>query len=299
MHHPENDSSDGSQISNEHGGRLVLILRFSASLCLAGWAWVHLYWEGPLGVLLWSDNTLEWAKQLGYSWNEFVGTGANDGLIQRLQRGIGWTLLLAAAGAVLVRSPGKTAWAMGIIGSLLLFLIGDAKYLASQQQLPMLIEHGGQMLSPILFVLALSYGPRHRVTVIVAVAAVVLTFAGHGCYAIGLWPTPSTFFAMTAVILGTDYDASVLFLRIAGGLDFGVCVALLVPPFRRGGAAYATAWGFFTAIARPAAGMSIGLNYFGADQYLHEAILRTPHFLIPLYLFYVWRPSSDVQPTLH
>ena len=51
-----------------------------------------------------------------------------------------------------------------------------------------------------------------------------------------------------------------------------------------------------TALARPVAGMSLSLNYWGADQFLHEAVLRAPHFLIPLYLFFLWCSRSRNAP---
>ena len=47
--------------------------------------------------------------------------------------------------------------------------------------------------------------------------------------------------------------------------------------------------------------MSLSLNYWGADQFLHEAVLRAPHFLIPLYLFLLWKkpasaPAAEANP---
>ena len=53
-----------------------------AFLCLLGWAWVHLYWEAPYGILLWQDVTFRLAEGFGIGWDDFVGSGANDGLIQ-------------------------------------------------------------------------------------------------------------------------------------------------------------------------------------------------------------------------
>ena len=61
---------------------LLLCLRVSAFLCFAGWTWVHYYWEAPYGALVWDDSTYALAESLGFSWDEFVGTGADDGLVQ-------------------------------------------------------------------------------------------------------------------------------------------------------------------------------------------------------------------------
>jgi hypothetical protein len=159
----------------------------------------------------------------------------------------------------------------------------------------MFVEHGGQMLMPILLVLALRLGAAHRLTIGTAMLALIMTFAGHGSYALGFWPTPGNYYAMTTVVLGVDYPVAKAILRTAGALDFLVCLGICFPLMRSASALYATVWGFLTAIARPVAGMSWGLNYWGADQYLHEAVLRAPHFLIPLFLFLIWRAPGAAE----
>lgn len=268
---------------------LVLLLRLGAFLCLAGWTWVHFYWEAPYGVLLWHDATYEIASRLGVSWEQFVGSGANDGFVQTWMSRTAWVYLICTILTLTVRKGSWFQMTGLVLGAGMLTLLSYAKYLSAQQQLPMFIEHGGQMLMPLLLVLSLALGVRHRVTMILAMVAVVMTFAGHGCYAIGWWPTPSNFYAMTSVILNVEFETAKAFLRTVGTLDFVVCLGLFVPWIRRPAALYAALWGLATAIARPVAGMSWGLNYWGADHFLHEAVLRSPHWIIPLYLFCLWR----------
>lgn len=275
---------------------LTLCLRLGAFLCFAGWTWTHLYWEGPYGVLLWNEATFALAERIGIDWDEFVGSGAGDGLVQEWIGGIGWLYLACTALALTVKKKSRIQMGFLIAGSGLLLVLAYAKYVASLRQLPMFVEHGGQVLIPVLLVMALALGARHCVTVITAMVALVMTFAGHGCYAMGWWPTPGTFYAMTSVILRADHDTAELFLRVAGVLDFAVCVGILFPVTRVPCVLYAAAWGFLTALARPVAGMSLDLNYWGADQFLHEAVLRAPHFLIPLYLFFLWRKPRGKAP---
>jgi len=280
---------------------LLLVLRIGAFCCFAGWAWVQCYWEGPYGVLLWQDETYALAERFGIGWDEFVGTGADDGLVQKWLGRIGWLYLIGAIVALTARNKSWFQLAYLIIGSGLLMVLSYAKYLGAQRQLPMFVEHGGQMLMPAILVLALVYGVRHRVTLITAVVAVVMTFAGHGAYALGYhWPTPANFFGMTALILHVDSDTARSILQVAGVLDLLVCIALLIAisPIRRGAALYAVVWGFLTAIARPVAGMSADLNYWGADQYIHEAVLRAPHFMLPLFLFLVWQQSITADKSI-
>ena len=275
---------------------LVFTLRLGAFLCFAGWSWVHYYWEAPYGVLVWNDTTYDLARRFGVDWDEFVGTGASDGWVQTWLARVVWLYLICMVLTVTVRRRSWFQMAGLVVGTGMLAVLSYAKYASAQRQLPMFIEHGGQMLMPLLLVMSLSLGPRHRVTVITAVIAVVMTFAGHGSYAFGLWPTPSNFYAMTSVILRVDYDVATAFLRTVGILDFIVCVGIFIPWTRRACAAYAVAWGFLTAIARPVAGMSWSLYYWGADQYVHEAVLRSPHWIIPLYLFVLYRRSPDPLP---
>ena len=59
--------------------RCTLLLRLAAFFCFAGWTWVHYYWEGPIGVLLWDEHVYRWMEHLGVSWEAFVGSGAEPG----------------------------------------------------------------------------------------------------------------------------------------------------------------------------------------------------------------------------
>ncbi|WP_246112519.1 hypothetical protein [Allorhodopirellula solitaria] len=277
---------------------LVAVLRAAAFLCFAGWTWVHFYWEGPYGILLWQDGTYDFANRLGISWDEFVGTDNDEGWLQKWIARIRWLFLACTLLTVTVRPRSYVQMAGLVGGSLLLCVLSYAKYVASQRQLPMFVEHGGQILSPIVLVLALVLGPRHRITIGTAILAVVMTFAGHGSYAIGWWPTPGIFYGMTCVCLGVSYETANILLRGFGILDFAVCFALFIPGLRQPAAMYAVVWGLLTALARPVAGMSMSLNYWGADQFVHEAILRAPHFLLPLYLVILWRPRQEDEPAI-
>lgn len=270
-------------------GRLIGLLRLGAFLCFAGWTWVHFYWEGPYGALLWHDATYQFADGLGMDWDSFVGTGANDGFVQKWISRLWWPFLAFTILTLTTKRSSRAQMVCLCVGSLMLTVVSYAKYVQSHYQLPMFIEHGGQILMPVVLISGLVNGARHAATVAVAMLAVIATFVGHGCYACAIWPTPPSFFAIIAVILGTEHEVNRNLLFIAGLADFGVCVGIFIPALRQPSTLYAACWGFLTAVARPVAGMSTELNYFGADQYVHEAILRAPHFILPLYLFLVWR----------
>lgn len=275
---------------------LLWLLRFATGICLLGWAWVHLYWEGPYGILLWRSETFDWVAERGIDWEEFVGTGANDGLVQQW---LGWIGLFYLLGGIVAFTVRARSWVQLVVltgVTLLLVILAYAKFVASQYQPPMFIEYGGQMLSPVVLMLAVVCGVRHRATVGIAVLSVIMTFAGHGCYAIGWWPTPGNFYGMTSLTLGVGHDTAKLILLLAGVLDFVVCAALFIPAWKRAAALYAVIWGLLTALARPVAGMSWDLNYWGADHFLHETAVRAPHFLVPMFLYLVWRSSDPKTP---
>lgn len=282
--------SRGTMAPGTNHPPLLAVLRLGSFLCFAGWTWAHFYWQGPYGILLWRESTYALAERWGTSWDEFVGTGANDGVVQRWIGGIAWLYLGCCVLSLAARRKSRWQTAGLIGGAGLLAILSYAKYLGEQCQAPTFVEHGGQILMPALLASALSFGERHRATEVLAMVAIVATFAGHGAYALGMhWPTPANFLGMTRVILGVDGETARALLRVAGALDFAVCLGILLPVLRRPCALYAAAWGFLTSLARPWAGMSTELNYWGADQFLHEMALRAPHFLIPLYLFLLWR----------
>lgn len=263
---------------------LLLIFRGGTFLCLLGWAWTHFYWEGSYAVLVWNQTT----QGLAENWDDFVGSGADDGLVQRWLGVLAWLYLAGTVCALTVRRTSTYQLVPLLLSVMMLGFLFYAKYLGAQPQLPMLIEQGSQFLMPVLLVLGLKMGPGHPVVMNLAIIAVTLTFAGHGAYALGLWPIPSNYFSMTKVIFGWEAATTKVFLGVAGALDYLLCVGLLIPKLRIPSALYACFWGLATALARPVAGMSPELNFWGADHFVHEALLRAPHFLIPLYLAVFW-----------
>lgn len=134
---------------------LISVIRLGAFLCFAGWTWVHCYWEGSYGILLWQESTYQLASSVGVSWDEFVGSGSNDGFVQKWLARIGWLYLVCTILTLTVRKRSWIQMAALLGGSGLLVVLSYAKYVAAQRQLPMFVEHGGQMLMPVLLVFAL------------------------------------------------------------------------------------------------------------------------------------------------
>jgi hypothetical protein len=289
-----NDSPEQPDIEQNPADKALLwLLRISCCLCFAGWAWQHVYWDVPLGVVLWDPEVYDFMVGLGImDWDSFVGDGETESFVRRVVVAVGWFHAVLAVISLTVRKKSYVQLSLLGAGACLLTAVAYCKYVKALRQPAMLIEHGGQYLMPVILILALTCGLRSRAAIWTAVVAFCMTFAGHGAYAIGWAPTPGYFYGMVMVITKVGQELAHTILRTAGILDFIVCVAVFFPFTRRPAVMYAAVWGVLTALARPVAGMSTSLIWWGADQFLHQAIYRTPHFLIPVFLFLVWRTPA-------
>lgn len=267
--------------------QLVLLLRWGACCCFWGWAWQHLRWSTPYREILWNPailgSVVEW---FGLSWKDYVSSLAIGRWFDVLEKAIGVVHLVLGILCLTVRPSGRWRWFVAGSGSLLLGLLAYCKYLGSLRQWAQWIEYGSQVLIPVILVLALSLGVKNRWTIRTTILAIILTFLGHGAYAVGIFPVPGSFTAMVMNILHVDESFAMSLLSIAGWLDFAVCIAILFPWCRGYALAYATVWGLATAVARPLAGMRVSYDWWGADQYVHEMIYRVPHFALPIFLFF-------------
>jgi len=298
------DSTQSSPLSSpDHPGRdsfcwTAWVLRIGVCACFVGWAWQHLRWSVPYDAILWHPAYFNWlASTLDVSWETYVARVMTDHRILLGVRTIGLVYLALALMAVTAKRSSLIQLTCLAVGSVLLAAGALSQYVEAGHAKASLVEQGGQVLAPVVLVLALQRGVRDRMTIVLALVAFWTTFAGHGVYAMGLAPTPGHFYGLVNAILGSEEETTDVLLKTAGILDFIVCLGVLVPVFRSGCLAYAAFWGLVTALARPVAGMSTLAAWWGADQFLHEALLRAPHACMPLFLWLVlkrqphWRRS--------
>ncbi|PXA04784.1 hypothetical protein DDZ13_06350 [Coraliomargarita sinensis] len=277
----------------ENRCRLIGILRLGSCACFLGWAWQHLRWGGPYDAVLWNPNYCGWlADLLGVSWEAYVAEVVTDSRILFGVRLLGFFYAALAVVSITARRDRFVQLSFLALGSLGLAFLTFCKFINSGYVAAILVEQGGQVLAPWVLLLALQRGVKDHLTIGLAIIAFCATFVGHGIYAIGWAPTPGHFYGLTYGILRTGAEATDLFLKFAGVMDFLVCAALVVPPLRRIGLAYAALWGLLTSLSRPAAGMSLALPWWGADQFLHEAVYRMPHITLPIFLFLAFSSFS-------
>ena len=275
----------------------IWVLRLGVFGCFLGWAWQHLVWSAPYDAVLWNpDYAGRFATWLNLGWENYIAEFATDTRILITVRIVGFVYLLIAAASLVAKRSSLGSQSLLVLGSLMLACLFFCKYVESGYAIATFVEHGGQILAPISLLTALRRGIGDRWTILISVVGFWATFGGHGFYAIGFAPTPGNFYGLVHAITGLDADISELFLKTAGVLDFAVCVGVLVPFLRRVSLAYAATWGALTALARPIAGMSVDAEWCGADEFLHEAILRAPHVALPLFLLIIFsRKDNEIE----
>ncbi|EDM26950.1 hypothetical protein LNTAR_06894 [Lentisphaera araneosa HTCC2155] len=265
-------------IEPDSDNKLLFILRLSAFLCLFGWAWQHLLWKAPYSALIGQEGAF-----LHLADNQIALLTRLIGVAFLVMSGLCWTVKKENSGQIMT---------LAVAGLLLIFMF-FCRFVQVNYALPNFIEHGGQMLSPLLLILALKFGVRNRAVLASVILAFCMTFIGHGIYASGLYTTPLHFYALVEGSLALTGQPADIMIKTAGYLDFIICAALFCKPLRGYCMAYAVFWGAATALARPVAGMSLSLAFLGADQFLQQAIWRAPHALIPLFLFYYFAKSTE------
>jgi uncharacterized membrane protein YphA (DoxX/SURF4 family) len=280
---------------------VLLCLRLAACTLFLGRGYLYISEIGPLSAFFWNQDWL--GKPLealtGMSWEAY--SAHSEGFILAIQRSMGVLFLVAAVACWFVRGSGRK-WANGIVlaAAFCLFLYSLLRWSDSDFQIAMLLEHFLQWGTPLLLVL---FG-RLDMSLWRLMAAILIacTFIGHGLYALG-WGVPQNneFVNMTTRILGVDRGGALIFLHLAGVLDFLAPILLCFSKLRIPAAAYLTLWGLLTALARIASYWTPAEDYYGMHPWMAETIVRLPHGLVPLalMLLFIMMRDSRLPKTIH
>ncbi|MFK7968930.1 MAG: hypothetical protein AB8F95_01115 [Bacteroidia bacterium] len=148
---------------------------------------------------------------------------------------------------------------------------------------PYLVENTLRIILPwLLFHWHIAGFKRNGLSFYIAIAAIALTFLGHGWYAMGLVPVPGSFLHMTHESLGLSEAGSRTFLIIAGGLDMLVVLLVWFQKLRRPMLIYAAAWGIITALARITGNCYLDFPLDCLVDWFPEMLVRLCHGLVPL-----------------
>jgi hypothetical protein len=266
------------------------ILQWSAASVLFARGWQHLYWDAPFRTLLWDQAWMEGIIQtvFGMDWQAYVTHPNTDWWIQQLVFGTGVFYVLAGLVAITVQRWGRAGRVVLWISSFSLVLLAGLYCKEKFFFLGQFLEYALQFTAPaVLAWVAVAPERRfNRSLLLFLKVCIALTFTCHGLYAAGYYPRPGYFVFMVMSILGVDEVAAVYFLQVAAALDFILSVLIFLPGrVARIALAYAVFWGLSTTIARPWAYAYVATWDTVLLQWVHEAVMRFPHFLVPTLAF--------------
>jgi hypothetical protein len=270
--------------------RWLTLLKLCVSVTLVARGWLTWRWDSPIRGLVWQE---DWWTGLihqltGMTWSDFAT--ASDPWINQGLMVFGLILILGATLPWFV--SGKccpwTRWLLWPM-AFLLFLDSLARWVASDFDFGMAIEHALQMVTPIALFFATGKNVSlRRWSLLVSIAA-AMTFIGHGFYAAGIHPVPLSYQNMTMNILGVTQESAILFLSIVGWLDIVFAIGIFFKPARIVSLIYLVVWGAATASARIVAHFDVSLSGWALDPWAFETTVRTSHWLLPLLLLLLYR----------
>lgn len=269
-------------------------------LCLAfvgvsiGRAYQCIFWDLPIRSLLWNEG---WMPSIvsgifGLTWEEYLKHPNINSSIQGLVSSIGF-LLVFSSGLALLRF-GKRITKMSLHFSFgLLVFIAFLYHLEKFQTAGQFFEYSLQFMTPLI----LWYYVKNGVTKLwlaLLKVAIALTFISHGLYALGFYPVPANFVAMTIQILPLSQEAAVSLLMVVGILDliFSIGIFLKGWVFKIS-VWYCIIWGGLTTSARILANLDLTMFASTMHQWWFESVYRLPHFLIPLLLYLIWKTMQE------
>ena len=266
------------------------LFRAATVAVLCGRAWQHIAWDAPYRALLWNETLFGWFVRfcLGMSWDDYANNLTIGDTITQAIKVIGVLYALLALFVAFKRGPsrwldrGLVAAAFGL-GALALCDTIESSFRIGQ-----LMEHGLMVSAP-LVLRAWRLGRFERAWNTLRIA-LALTFVGHGLFAIGFYPVPGRFLDMTMALLRISEGNARWFLGAMGALDFLIALSLWGPQrVRRPFVAWASIWGFATAVARTATALGSIVLWDTLVQGLPETLVRLPHGLLPLALYWKLR----------
>lgn len=275
----------------------LLILQFGVSILLLSRGWLTWRWDSPIRELIWEEKW--WTPVLAkfdVTWGHFART-SDTWITPTLER-TGIFLMVSALIPLLAMVP-RLRWMRWLLIPAILILVLDAfsRWVGKDMQAGVAMEYALRVISPLALLIYLGRGVpllgiRRGIVVCLLLLASALTFTGHGLYAMGYYDVPLEFRMMTTEILPISEEASLTFLKAAGWLDFVVVALVFIPPTRLVALIYMMLWGGATSVARIWAYYEPTLPWNGLDPWLAEALVRTPHWVVPLWLILMMRKAK-------
>ena len=265
--------------------RLVQIATIGVFL---GRAWQHWRWDAPYRTLLWDEYWMSHIVSglLSWNWMEYVQSPAVDQFIQGSIRGTGLFYLCCGIAALCIKKAPRFSRLLLWLGAISLILLALLYCKERFFSIGQFFEYSLQCGSPLLLIYLSKHLNPSKSILLLTKIAIAATFTAHGLYALGYYPRPVHFMEMTMNILGIEEENAIVFLNVAGVLDIIISIGIFLPwRWAKYCLGYAVFWGLATTVARVWA--YFNWEWLGAilAQWLHESVMRFPHFLIPLAVF--------------
>lgn len=269
---------------------LICILRLSAFFVFFGRGLEHLITDVPFRAILWDQHLMEGlvTTVTGLSWNEYATSSTCNFIIDASIKITGVFYLLCAITSLFIKFKHKHLSKLLVLGFLLLITLSVLFYKSKFLQFGQFIEYSCQMFSPLFLYLVLFYKVSLNKLNAILKLAIALTFAGHGLYALGVYPTPGmwTDMALSSLnFIGLYPSVTQVqdIIYLAGILDMVLAVGIFLSnkwsaPFL----IWVLIWGLLTAFSRVIGFMNIDASWHTLMQWLPQTIMRLPHALISL-----------------
>ena len=286
------------QISKKYNVPYLYIGVALCCVCL-GRAYQCLFWDVPIRALLWNEEFMAApiAFLLKVTWSEYLLHPDINSITQGIISSIGIGLLVGCFTLVYTNHQRMRCMSSYFLLSLLVF-IAFLYHLKKFHTAGQFFEYTLQFMTPIIFWKILQRGATSRWIILVK-TSIALTFISHGLYALGFYPIPGNFVAMTINILNCSDAFAIQFLMLVGFLDLLCSIGLF---FGRRvfqvSILYCIIWGCLTAFARIVA--NVDFEAFGSTmhQWAYQTLYRAPHFLIPIALYVTINLKADTSITL-
>lgn len=259
-----------------YNDRWLQSLKLVVSITLLARGWLTLRWDSPIRGLLWNEERL---TPLLQSWFNLSWTDYAENSDTAITAGLEWAGIGLMISSIIPWLPfNRRILSLLLTPSIgVLILDAVARWVGSGLQLGMSMEKSLQWGTPVALLLAITWlYQKKSIWLNLAKALAALTFIGHGLYAMGFHPVPWNYQSMTMDLTGLNEAGTLLFLKLAGYMDFVVAIAIFIRPIEKYALVYMVLWGGATALAR----------FFSAptsiDPWLIETLVRTVHWAVPL-----------------
>lgn len=272
--------------------KVMILLRWLSCAVFLGRAWQHLFFDIPIRSVLWDERLMSrFVEQvLKLDWETYISSAAIDSRIQALVVGVGIFYIICAVLSLILKNHQQKLGILLLVGSSFLIVLALLYWKEKFQSFGQFIEYSLQFSTPIFLYLALfkiKIDQHFQRLVLFMKIAVALTFIGHGLYALGVYPVPSTYVEMMINVFYFSDTNAILFLKIAGMLDLIAAVAIFIPSIQKPFLWYCVIWGTLTALARLVANFYWQIPLDSLHQWAYASVYRMPHGGIPLAILWL------------